>query len=179
MIRTVNVRGESKVRGGKCTIEKKSPRPRTVTIPPSKTCTAGTTSESLRVPLIENDSRARVLCKRAVDKKVIGSVTEGATSIGTVAGQVGETSTVGAVVPDTAVLWMAGSSLPTARAFVFGTVDTEMASGVAVKTTSLLSRDGFWAQAGITRRNSCGKRGRATLKKGRSIVSGDVRRDVK
>ena len=31
MIRTVNVKGESMVKGGKCTMEKMSPRPRTVT----------------------------------------------------------------------------------------------------------------------------------------------------
>ena len=179
MIRTVNVKGESKVKGGKCTTERKRPRPRTVTIPPSKTCTTGTTSEPLRVPLIEDDSWAWVLRKRTVDKKVIGSVTEGASSIRTVAGQVGEASAIGAVVPDTSVLWMAGSPLTTAGTFVFGAVDTEMASGVALKTTSLRSRDGFWAQAGIVRRNSCGIRGRATLVKGQSIVSRDVRRDVK
>ena len=150
----------------------------TVTIPPSKTCTTGTTSKSLRVPLIEDDPRAWVLRKRTVDKKVVGSVTEGASSVGTIAGQVGETSTVGAIISDTTVLRVAGSSLATAGAFIFGAVDTEMASGVALKTTSRRSRDGFWAQAGIARCNSCGKGGRASLKKGGSVVSGDVRRDV-
>ena len=38
IIRTVNVKGESIVKGGKCTMEKMRPRPRTITIPPSKTC---------------------------------------------------------------------------------------------------------------------------------------------
>ena len=103
MIRTVNVKGESKVKGGKCTTERKRPRPCTVTIPPSKTYTTRTTSEPLRVPLIEDDSWAWVLRERTVDKKVIGSITEGALSIGTVAGQVGEASTVGAIISDTAV----------------------------------------------------------------------------
>ena len=32
MIRTVNMKGESVVKGGKCTTEKMSPRPRTVTL---------------------------------------------------------------------------------------------------------------------------------------------------
>ena len=160
-------------------MERKRPRPRTVTIPPSKTCTTGTTSEPLRVPLIEDDSWAWVLHERTVDKKVIGSVTEGASSIGTVAGQVGETSTVGAIISDTAILWMAGSPLTAAGTFIFGAIDMEMASGVALKTTSLRSRDGFWAQAGIARYNSCGIGGRASLMKGRPIVSGEVRRDVK
>ena len=56
MIRTVNVKGESIVKGGKCTMEKMSPRPRTVTIPPLKTCTTGTTSKSVRISVVEDDS---------------------------------------------------------------------------------------------------------------------------
>ena len=179
MIRTVNVKGESTVKGGKCTTERKRPRPRTVTIPPSKTCTTGTTSEPLRVPIIEDDSWTRVLRKRTVDEKVIGSVTEGATSIGAIAGQVGETSTVGAIIPDAVVLWVARGSLTTTGTFIFGAVDTEMTCGVALKTTSRCRRNGFWAQAGIVRCNACWIRGRVTLVKGRSNVSGDVRRDVK
>ena len=110
---------------------------------------------------------------------MVGSVTEGATSIGTVAGQVSEASAVGAIIPDTAVLWVTRSSLATAGAFIFWAVDMEMTCGVALKTTSLCSRDGFWAQAGIVRRNSCWIGGRTTLMKSRSSVSGDVRRDVK
>ena len=179
MIRTVNVKGESTVKGGKCTTEKMSLRPRTVTIPPSKTCTTGTTSKSLRVSLVEDNSRTRVLCKRTVDEKVIGSIAEGAMSIGTVAGQVGEASTVGAIIPDTAVLWVTRSALATAGTFIFRTVDAEMTHGVALKTTSLCNRDGFWAQAGIVRCNSCWIGGCTTLMKSRSSVSGDVRRDVK
>ena len=179
MIRTVNVKGELTVKGGKCTTEKMSLRPRTVTIPPSKTWTTGTTSKPLRVSLIENDSRTRVLRKRTVDKKVVGSVTEGATSIGTVAGQVSEVSAVGAIIPDAAVLRVTRSSLATAGTFIFWAIDAEMTCGVALKTTSLCSHDGFWAQAGIARRNSCWIGGRTTLMKSRSSVSRDVRRDVK
>ena len=66
-----------------------------------------------------------------------------------------------------------------AGAFILGTVNAEMARGVALKTTSRFSRDGFWAQVGIVRCNSCGIGGHATLVKGRSSVSGNVRRDVK
>ena len=179
MIRTVNVKGESTVNSGKCTMEKMSPRPRTVTIPPSKTWTTGTTSKPLRVSLIEDDSRTRVLRKRTVDEKVVRSVTEGVTSIGTVAGQVSEASAVGAIIPDTAILRVTRSSLATAGAFIFWAVDVEMTCSVALKTTSLCSCDGFWAQVGIARRNSCWIGGRTTLMKGRSSVSGDVRRDVK
>ena len=144
----VNVKGEPVDKGGKCTTERKRPRPHTITIPPSKTCTAGTTSEPLRIPIIEDDTRTWVLRERTVDKKVIRSITEGTTSIGTVAGQVGETSTVNAIISDTAVLWVAGSPLTTAGAFIFRAVDTEMTCGVALKTTSRCSHDGFWAQGG-------------------------------
>ena len=98
--------------------------------------------------------------------------------VGTVTGQVGETSTEGAIVPDIVVLWMTGSTLTTAGAFIFGAVNMEMACGMTLKTTSLQSRIRFWAQAGITRCNSHRIGGRATLVKGRSCVSGDVRRDV-
>ena len=134
--RTVKVKGESVVKGGKCTTERMSPLPRTVTIPPSKICTTRTTSKSLRISIIEDDTRARVLCKRTVDEKVIGGVTEGATSIGTVAGQVGETSTECAIISDTAVLWVTGSLLTTAGTFILRAVDAEMAHGMVLKTMS-------------------------------------------
>ena len=88
-------------------MERKSPRPRTVTIPPSKTCTTGTTSKSLGVSVIENDTQAWVLRKRTVNEKVIGGVAEGTTAIGTVTGQVGKTSAEGAIVSHAAVLGMA------------------------------------------------------------------------
>ena len=177
--RTVKVKGESVVKGGKCTTERMSPLPRIITIPPLKTCTTGTTSKSLRISIVEDDTRARVFHKRTVNEKVIGGITEGATSIGTVAGQVGETPTEGAIISDTAVLWVTGSSLTTAGAFILGAVDTEMACGMALKTMSHCSRDGFWAQAGIVRCNMCGIRGCATLVKGRSSISRAVRGDIK
>ena len=94
--RTVNVKGESIVSSGKCKMEKIRPRPRTVTIPPSKTCTTRTISKSLWVPIIEDDARAWVLRKRTVDEKVIGGVTKGAPAVRTVAGQVGKTAAIGA-----------------------------------------------------------------------------------
>ena len=177
--RTVNVKGEPIDKGSKCTTERKSPRPHTITIPPSKTCTTGTAPESLRISIIEDDTRTRVLRERTVNEKVIGGATEGAVSIGIVAGQVGETSTVGAIISDTAVLWMTGSPLTTAGTFIFGAVDPKMACGMALKTTSRCSCNGFWAQVGIVRCNTCGIGGRMTLVKGRSSVSRDVRRDVK
>ena len=174
----VKVNGESGVNGTKCMMERISPRPRTVTIPPSKTCTTGTTSKSLGIPVVEDDTWAWVLCKRTVDEKVIGGVTEGTASIRTVADQVGEMPTEGAVISDAAVLWVTGSSLTTAGAFILRTVNTEMAHGVALKTTSRRICDGFWAQAGIVRCNSCRIGSRVSLMEGGSSVSRDVRRDV-
>ena len=98
--------------------------------------------------------------------------------IGTVMGQVGKMPAEGAIISDTVVLWMTGSSLATAGTFILRAVDTEMACGMTLKTTSLCSCDRFWAQVGIVRRNSHRIRGCATLVKGRSCVSRDVRRDV-
>ena len=57
----VKVIGESVARGAKWTIEKRRSRLRTVTIPPSKTHTSGTRSQSLRVPLIEDNPLTGVL----------------------------------------------------------------------------------------------------------------------
>ena len=110
---------------------------------------------------------------------MIGGVIEGAAAIGTVMGQVGETPTEGAIISDAAVLWMAGSLLATAGALVLRAVDTEMAYGMTLKTMSHCIHNGFWAQAGVVRCNSCRIRGRVTLVKGRLSVSRDVRRDIK
>ena len=178
-MRMVNVKGESIVKGGKCTTEKIRPQPCTITIPLSKTCTTGTTSKPLRVSVIEDDAQARVFHKRTVNEKVIRGITEGASVIGTVTGQMGKAAAVGAIISDTAVLRVTGSSLKAAGTFIFRTVDVEMTCGVALKTTSRFSRNGFWAHAGIVRCNSREVGGRASLMKGRSIVSRDIRRDVK
>ena len=109
---------------------------------------------------------------------MIRSVTESTTSIGTVAGQMGETPAEGAIILDVAVLWVARGPLATTGALILGTVDTEMACGMTLKTTSCCIRNGLWAQVGIMRCNSCGIGGRATLVKGRLSVSRDVRRDI-
>ena len=167
----VKVNGESAVNGVKCTMERISPQPRTVTIPPSKTCTTGTTSKSLGISVVEDDAQAQVLHKRTVDEKVIRSVAEGASSIRAVAGQVGETLAEGVVISDAAILWVTRGPLATTGALVLGTVDTEMACGMTLKTTSRCIHDGLWAQAGIVRCNSCGIGGRATLRSDSSYAS--------
>ena len=110
---------------------------------------------------------------------MIEGIIEGAVVIGTVTGQVGEMPAEGAIILDAVVLWMAGSPLATAGALVLRAVDTEMACGMTLKTTSHCICDGFWAQAGVVRCNSCRIRGCVTLVKGRLSVSRDVRRDIK
>ena len=152
--RMVNVKGESTVSGSRCKMEKNSPDPHTITIPPVKACTTGTTLQSLSVSLVEDNPGARVFCKRIVGKKVIRGIAEGTAAVWEIPGQVGEAATKGAIVSDAAVLRVTGGSLMAARALVFGAVDTKMACGVALKTMSVFSRNGFWAQVGITRCNS-------------------------
>ena len=176
--RIVNVKGESAVNSGKCTMERTSLRPRTITIPPSKTCTTGTTLKSLGIPVIEDDTGAGVLRKRTVDEKMIRSITEGTLSIGTVPGQVSEMLAEHAIILDAAVLWVAGSLLTATGALVLRAVDMEMACGMTLKTTSCRVHNGFWAQVGIVRCNACRIGGCATLVKSRSSVSRDVRRDI-
>ena len=134
IMRIVKVIGKSMVNGGRCKMEKISPCPCTITIPSSKTCTTGTTSESLRVSLIEDDSRSRVLCKGTVLEDVVGVVAQGATSIWTVAGQVGKLATKSAVVANAVILGVTRSMLVAAWAFVVRAVDAKMPQGVALKT---------------------------------------------
>ena len=59
-------------------IEKRRSGFRTVTIPPSKTCTSGTKSQSLRVSLIEDNPLAGVLQERTVADNMSRIITGGA-----------------------------------------------------------------------------------------------------
>ena len=74
--RTVNINSELKVNGSRCIMEKMSPGSHTVKIPPSKTCTTRTNSDSLGVSLIENDSLTRVLREGAILEMVSWVITE-------------------------------------------------------------------------------------------------------
>ena len=62
----VNVNGEPDNSGGRQTIEKRMTLPRTVTLPPLKTCTTSTKPESLWVSVVEDNTATGVLGKGAV-----------------------------------------------------------------------------------------------------------------
>ena len=174
----VKVNSESEVNGGKWKMEKMSPHPCTITIPPSKTCTTGTTPESLGVSLVEDNSQAGILCKRTVNKKVVRSITEGVMSVRTVAGQVGELAAESAVITNAAVLGVSRGMLVATRALILRTVDAKMPCGVALKTTSLRCCDWLWAQAGISRCNLSGVGGHSSLMKHGLRISGYISRDI-
>ena len=61
IIEMVNVNGQSEESGDKWTMEKMRSDPRTVTIPPSKTCTTRTRLQSLWVSIVEDDPTTGVL----------------------------------------------------------------------------------------------------------------------
>ena len=170
----VNVNSESNDNGGRQMIEKRRSLPHTVTLPPSKTCTTSARSESLRIPLIEDDPTAGILREGTVCHNVSQVVAKGTPSVWTVMGDVAEVAAKRTVVSNTLVLRVARGALVAVRTLVFRAVHTKMPCGVAVKTTSLRSRCGFWAQMGISRCNSSGVGGSTTLMKGRARVSGDI-----
>ena len=135
-------------------IEKISPDPCTITIPPLKPCTTRTISQPLGVSIIEDDTRARVLHKGTVLKGMVRVVAEGTASVRAIVGQVGESATEHAIVTGAAILGMTWCLLMAVGTLIIGAVNTKMPKGVALKTMSLRSRCWFWAQMGIARCNS-------------------------
>ena len=79
--------------------------------------------------------------------------------------------TVGVGATISGVTW---GALMAVGAFIFQAVNTKMPCAVIVKTTSLVSHLGFWAQVGISRCNSGGVRSGATLMECRARVSGVI-----
>ena len=151
--------------------EKRILPPHTVTLPPSKTCTTGARSESLQVSLIEDNPAAGVLREGAVCDNMSQVIAEGAKSVQTEARGVTEVVAKRTVVPSAAILGVTWGMLTTVGAFVLQEINTKMPCKVTVKTMSLISRQGFWAQMGISRCNSSGIRGGTSLMKGRVGVS--------
>ena len=72
------------------------------------------------------------------------------------------------------VLRVARGVLAAVRAFVFWAVNMKMPCDVAVKTMSLSSHCGLWAQMGVSRCNSSGVGGGMALMKGRARISGII-----
>ena len=85
-------------------IEKRRSRFCTVTIPPSKTHTSGTKSQSLRVSLIEDNPLAGVLRERTVADDMSWIITEGTLSVWTDVREMTEVSAKRTVVARTTVL---------------------------------------------------------------------------
>ena len=141
----VKVNGESVVRGAKWMIEKRRSGPRTVTIPPSKTHTSGTRSQSLMVPLIEDNPLAGVLGERTVADDMSWVIAEGAPPIWTDAREMAEVSAKRTVVARATILGVARGMLSAVRTLVFRTVDTKMPVVVTLKTNSRCKHNGLWA----------------------------------
>ena len=124
--RTVKVSGESKVNGGRWRMQRMSPCPHTITIPPSKTCTSRTTSKSLRIPLVEDDPLTGVLAKQTVSEVVSWIVTEGTPSIWAVTAEMAEMPAKRTVVVGTTILGVARGVLMTVGTLIFWAVDTKV-----------------------------------------------------
>ena len=101
-------------------------------------------------------------------------IAEGAKVVQTVARGVAEAVAKRTIVLRATVLRVTRGMLVTVGTLIFWTVDMNMPHDMAVKTTSLISCCGFWAQMGVLRCNSSGIRGSAALMKGRARVSGGI-----
>ena len=113
--------------------------PRIVTLPPSKTCTTGTRSDSVQVSVVENDSTAGVLREGTVSNDMSWVVAKDTESVWTIAGEVAEVVAKRTVVAHTTVFGVAQGTLVTVGILIVQTVNTKMPSGMAVKTYSLWS----------------------------------------
>ena len=171
IVETVNINGELGINGDKWMMEKIRSGPHTVTIPPSKTCTTGARSDSLWVSIIEDDTATGVLGEGTICDNMSWVIAEGTKAVWTVARSVAKVTTKRTVVLRTTVLRVTGGVLAAVGTLAFWTVNMKMPHNVAVKTASLISHCGFWAQTGVLRCNSSGIRGSTTLMKGRTEVS--------
>ena len=111
-----------------------------ITIPLSRSCTTGTISEPFWVSIIEDNTAARVLGEGTVSDNMSRIITKGTVPVWIVAGKVAKVATKRTVVLNTMVLGMSQSALSAVGALIVRTVDTNMPSGVAMKTYSLRSR---------------------------------------
>ena len=141
---------------------------------PSKTCTTSARSESLWISVIENDSATGVLGERAVCDNKAGVVAKGTEVVQAVTRGVPKPAAKRTIVLKTSVLRVPRGALTAVGAFVFQAVNTKMPHDVAVKTMSLISHCGFWAQMGVSRCNSSGIRGSTTLMECRTRVNGGI-----
>ena len=145
--------------------------PHTITIPPLKTCTTGTRSQSFWVSIIEDDTTTGVLREGTICNNMSQVVAEGAKSIRAEAGGMAEAVAKITVVSGATILGMTWGALTAMGTFILWAVNTKMPCKVTVTTMSLVGHLGFWAQTGISRRNLSGVGCSSALMKGRTRVS--------
>ena len=170
----VKVNGELDTNRDRWMMEKIMSNPRTVTILPSKTCTTGTRSQSLWVSVVEDDTTAGVLREGTVCDDMSWVVAEGAKSIWAEVRGMTKAVAKRTVVLRTTILGVTWGALMASGTFILWAVNMQVPHEVTVKTMSLISRQGFWAQTGISRCNSSGIRCGSALMKGRTRVSRDI-----
>ena len=71
-------------------MEKMRSVPRTVTIPPSRTCTTSARSKSLRIPIVEDNTATGVLGEWTVGDDVSQAIAKGTEAVWTIVGGVAE-----------------------------------------------------------------------------------------
>ena len=156
-------------------MEKERFSPRTVTIPPLKSYTTGTAdSKPLWISLVEDDPLAGVLREGTVSDNMSWNITEGAKMVWTVLCKMAVALAKRTVVSSAMILGVTRGLLLTVGTLILQTVDMKMSLAMAVKTRSLRSHDGLWAQAGISRCNSSGVGCSVALVKGRVRVGGVI-----
>ena len=145
IIETVNVSGQSEDNGDRWIMEKMRSDPHTVTIPPSKTCTAGTRLQSFWVSIVKDDTAAGVLREWTICNNMSWVVAKGAKSVWTDTKDVAKVAAKRTVALSTTILGMTRGMLSAIGTLILWTVDTKMPCDVTLKTVSLMSRCGFWA----------------------------------
>ena len=95
-----------------------------ITIPTSKTCTTRTTSDPLRVSVIEDDSTTQIFGERTVSNDVSRVITEGTMVVRAIMGGVAKMSAKRTVVLEAAVLRVPWGTLAAVGTFVFWAINT-------------------------------------------------------
>ena len=174
IIEMVNISGQSEDNGDRWIMEKMRSDPHTITIPRLKTCTTRTRLPSLWISIVKDDTAAGVLREWTVCNNMSWVVAKGAKPVQTDTRDVAEVVAKRTVASSTTILGMTRGALSAIGTLILWTVDTKMPHNMTLKTASLMSHCGFWAQMGISRCNSSGVRGGSALMKDRTRVSGNI-----
>ena len=126
MIEMVNVNGQSEDNGGRWTMEKMRSDPRTITIPPLKTCTTGTRLQSLQISIIEDDPATRVLGEGTVGDNMFQVIAKSTEAVQTEVQGVTEVVAKRIVVLSTMILGVAQGALTAVGTLIFQTVNTKV-----------------------------------------------------